>query len=198
MNYRLRTKKGFTMLEAILVVAVIAVILAAISPLFRTVVEGREKQDRQIELMQIGRVGMDDMVRNIKTATAFVTADASTLEFEDWEGTNIEYDLNGDTLEKDGDSLAEPIDSLTFTYYDSDGDITVDPLEVRSVEISMTVSDAEGKTDPVTFTSIVAMRKDAASPSMVAINEINYNAPQGGVNEKKNEWIEIYNFGDDA
>jgi len=194
----IKSINGFTLLEAILVVAIVSVVVAAVSPLFRTVVEGRDKQDRQIEVMQIGRIAVDDMVRNIKTATEFITISASTLEFDDWEGTTIEYDLSGTVLEKDGSTLAEPIDSLTFTYYDSDGSTTSDVAEVRTVKISMAVSDSEAKIADMTFENVVTIRKDPAASISVAINEINYNSPLGGKNEKKNEWIEIYNFGDDA
>ena len=99
--------------------------------------------------------------------------------------------------------LVEPVDSLSFGYYDSEGEETTDETEVRSVKISMVVSDSEGKVDPITFSSGVVLRKDRLCA--LVINEINYNPPKAeeeenddgddDEKEKENEWVEIYNYG---
>jgi hypothetical protein len=86
------------------------------------------------------------------------------------------------------------VDSLGFTYYDKDGNTTTSAASVRLVKIAMTVSDSEGKVSPVTFNSQVTPRKDFAT-TQLAINEINYNPPGGGANERQREWIELYNYG---
>ncbi len=192
--------RGFTILEIILVVGLLALIVAAIAPFFRTTVEGWDVKDRQLEVMQHGRVGMDRLVKTIKSAKQFSAADTSSIRFTNADDTVIEFRLNGGILEeRQGGSgawneLSEPVDSLGFTYYDKDGNTTTSAASVRSVKIAMTVSDSEGKVSPVTFNSQVTPRKDFAT-TQLAINEINYNAPGGGGNERKREWIELYNYG---
>ena len=197
-RHTLCKKKGFTLLEALLIITILSVIVIAISPIFRTVVVGREEQDRRLELFQVGRVGLDEMVRNLKTATVFTKANASKVKFDDWNSDSIEYKKGGSALKKNNKILAKPINSLVFTYYDSDGDTTTAEEDVSSIKIAMTMTDSEGKTSPVTMEALVVVRQDPAAPIDVAINEINYNPPGKGANERKNEWVEIYNYGASA
>ena len=192
---RRTTHDGFTLLETIFVVALLSLIILAFIPYFRTTVKSWEVTDRHFEILQNARVGMDDMVRKIRTADAFIKAKSDDLEIQDGEGNNIRFRKTGTILKRDNDALAEPVESLNFTYYDSEGNTTSEEDEVRMVKISMTISDAEGKVDPVSFSSYAVLRKDAAVSKLV-INEINYNPPQSGAGERRNEWIELYNYGD--
>lgn len=199
-NQKSVTRKGFTTLEIILVVALLSLIVVAIAPFFRTTVAGWELKDRQLEILQNGRVGMDEMIKTIKTATGFDTVDADHIKFSDVNEDDVEFKLQNEVLQKKEtgtgwEALAEPVDSLTFTYYDKNGNVTSDSTQTRSVKIAMVISDSEGKVDSVTFNSQVTPRKDFAVYS-VAINEINYNPPQGGASERRNEWIELYNYGE--
>ena len=199
-SQRPAARKGFTTLEIIFVVAILSLIVVAIAPFFRATVAGWDLKDRQLEILQNGRVGMDEMVRAIKTAKRFTTIDASYIEFMNTDNTEVEFRLFSGVLQKketgtQWDTLAEPLTDLTFTYYDADDNpITPDTGvtgEVRSVEIVMVVSDSEGEVPPVTFTSRVTVRKDLLS---LAINEINYNPLDSGKKEREREWIELYNF----
>ncbi|MBU0571088.1 MAG: lamin tail domain-containing protein [Candidatus Omnitrophica bacterium] len=193
---------GFTTLEIVLVVALFALIVTTVVPLFKNLVGTWEAQDRKLEAVQISRVGLDKMIREFKTATAFTTAEPDKVEFKDWDDEDIEYELDGTELKREGDVLVGPVDNLHFTYYDNDGNETTDALCVYSVKVTMAVSDAEGKlSEPVTFTSRVTMRKDPTGSFALAITEINYNPPdflkkKKPVAEQKVEWIEVYNYGD--
>ena len=185
-------------METIFVIALLSLVLLAFAPYFRTTLRSWELEDRRFEILQNARVGMDDMVRTIRTAVSFDTINSDDFEIEDGDGNNIEFKKTGNTLRKDNTALAEPIDDLTFTYYDSDGNTTTDENEVHLVKISMTISDSEGKVSPVTFNSYAVIRKDIAAAYELVINEINYNPPQSGVGERKNEWVELYNYGTTA
>lgn len=196
-----RDRLGFTILEIMFVVAVTGLIVAAVYPLFGSMIKGWELNDRQFEVTQNGRVGMSRMVRVLKTATQFDKADPDKVAITDSDGTKWEFKYKGGKLQlKTGGKtadLAEPVDSLSFIYYDKNGSVTTDKAQVRSVDITMVVSDAEGKVSPVSFNSRVAIRKDYVSYKL-SINEINYNPPVGGKEEKKQEWIELYNYGTTA
>ena len=192
--------KGFTILEALLVVVLLSLIVVAIAPFFGTTVASWELKDRQLEVLQNGRVGMDKMVREIRWVRRFETIQSDYIRFINTDSTTLRFRLRNNQLQmRTGGSsfnpLAEPVDSLTFTYYDADDNqITAGTGvtgEVRSVEIVMVVSDSEGKVAPVPLTSRITVRKDLPS---LAINEINYNPPGGGANERRREWIELRNF----
>jgi len=91
--------------------------------------------------------------------------------------------------------LAQPIQTLVFTYYDSNLDIATQPDEVRFVEISLTVTDQEEKVEPVTLTSRVSIRKEVFVYTLV-ISEINYDPPNSNNNEERyREWVELFNYG---
>ena len=188
--------KGFTILEMIVVVALLSLIVVATAPYFRTTVLSWETQDRNLEILQNGRVGIDEMTRAIKAAQSFVTIDSNDIKFKDNDNKDVRFSLVGNILKKGSTSLVEPVDSLTFSYYDSMGEEMTDETQVRLVKISMVVADSEGKVNPITFFSGVVLRKDKILYTLV-INEINYNPPQTGLKEKENEWVEIYNYGTD-
>jgi len=196
----LKRRHGFTTLEIILVVALLSLLIAAVAPFFRTTIAGWELKDRQLEVLQTQRVGMDKMIRDLKSAVEFETANPTEVEFKDADENTIEYKLDGSVLERDGKSLVESVDRLSFTYYDIEGNVTTNADDVYSLKIAMTVSDTEDKVSPSILTSWVVMRKDPTFYKLV-INEINYNPPdfpqgrRGTVAEKKVEWVEIYNYG---
>lgn len=156
--------KAFTVLEVIFVVGLLSLIVVAIAPYFHTIVASWEVKDRQLEVLQLGRVGMGEMTRTIKGATQFITANNTTFEFNDTDGNIRGFQLNGTSLEKEigeaWDELAESVDNLTFTYYDREGNVTSALGSIRSIEIAMVISDSDGKVDPVTFSSRVTPRKD--------------------------------------
>lgn len=155
-----RRKHGFTILEIILVVALLSLIVVAIVPYFRTTVAGWELKDRQLEVLQIGRMGMDEMTRKLKGATSFSKAEDDKVKFEDPNGNDIEYKFDNDKVKKNNKELIEPVNSLAFIYYDRDGAVTTEASDVRAILITLVVSDSDGKVDPVTLSSMVMVRKD--------------------------------------
>ncbi len=189
---------GFTLLEAILVIAILSVIVGAVAPLFRTSVLGWEARDRRLELFQIARIAMDKMVREMKTSVEFSTVLSDEVDFLDGNGNSVEFKLDGNILERNGDELASPVSALTFTYYDREGDTTTAAADVYSAKIALTISDAEGKTGSVTMTSRAVVREDPLPAYTLAINEINYDPPGTGANERRREWVELYNYGADS
>jgi len=154
---------GFTILEIILVMALLSLIVVSIAPFFRSTVAGWELKDRRLEILQIGRMGIDEMTRKLKEAATFSKAEDNWIKFQDYNGNEIEYKLTSNTVKKDNVDMIEPVDSLAFVYYDIDGNVTTDTANVRSVLLTLVVADSEGKIDPVTFSSMAMIRKDEAA-----------------------------------
>lgn len=156
-------KKSFSVVEILFVVALMAIITIAISPYFGTTVRGWEAKDRQLEIFQTARVAMEELSKTFKAATNFTAINANSVQFVDHAGNNLQYRLQGNILQKNSGTwvdLAEPLDSLNFTYYDQNGTITSDPATVRTVEFTLVVNDSSQKVKPISFTSLATLRKD--------------------------------------
>lgn len=153
-------KRGFTIIEVLFVVALAAVLLAAIYPYLRTFHTSWQSADRRAEIIQNARVGMDKIVRELRQAGSFTAIQGSLVTFSDVDSNSITYRLNAGNLERNGAILAGPADNLTFTYYDQDGGETAAAGDVKSVKIAMTLSDAEGAVDPLSFVSMALMRSE--------------------------------------
>lgn len=151
-------RRAFTVIEVLFVVALVAVLLAAISPYLRAFHTSWQSADRRSEVIQNARVGMDKMVRELRQAGSFTSVSRFSVTFEDVDENAITYSLTGDNLERNGVTLANPVDSLRFDYYDEEGRNTLQEENVKSVEISMTVSDSEGAVNPISFMSQVFIR----------------------------------------
>jgi len=192
-----RCIRGFTVLEILFVVALSGLTMMAIVPFIRNTVAGWEANDGKIEVFQNARFGMDKMIREIKKAKRFSIINSDMIEFKNTESATIRFSAAKNQLKMDNESLAEYVNKLSFNFFDSDNlPITAKTGikdDVRSIEISMTLSDPD---DPegtsVVFSSRVTLRKDLTA---LAVNEVNFHPPGDEKEEKKKEWIELYNFG---
>lgn len=151
-------KRGFTIIEALFVVALIAVLLAVTYPYLRAFHTSWQSADRRTELIQNARVGMDKIVKELRRASRFVSIAPGVLTFMDVDNNVITYQLNGTNLERNCVVLAASVEAIAFTYYDSAGAETASAGSVKSVGISMTVSDAEGIVEALSFSSMAFMR----------------------------------------
>lgn len=151
-------KHAFTMIEVLFVVALVAVLLSAIYPYLRVFHTVWQSVDRRSEIIQNARIGMDKMIKEFRQAGSFSLVQNSLVTFSDVDSNSITYRLSAGNLERNSAILAGPIDNLKFTYYDQAGAETVSAGSVKSVKISMTVSDSEGAADPLAFVSTAFMR----------------------------------------
>jgi len=191
--------RAYTILEILFVLTILSLIVVAIAPYFRTTIDGWEKRDRQLEMQQIGIAALDIMVREIREAKIVTTSQPTQISFKNMDSVNSGFRLSGNLLQKfitiGWTSIAEPIASLLFTYYDVKGYVTTNPSSVHSVDIEISVADSEGKINPLIFHDRVTIRKEELFYA-IAINEINYY-PKPPLVQRKNEWVEIYNYGDE-
>lgn len=167
-------RKSFTLIEVLFVSGLIAVVIAAVYPHFRVANMSWQAADRRMEVIQNARVGMDKMVTALRGARSFTSVTApgvadGRIVFLDKNGNTVEFlkyndgshDMLGYVSGGNTSTLAGPITSLTFTCYKSDGVTTTTvAAEIRSVEIALTVSDAEGAVAAKTMTSRASYRNE--------------------------------------
>lgn len=160
----MRGRQGFTLIEVLFVIALMAVLFAVMSPYMGAFHTSWQKADRRSQVIQNARIGMDKMVREFRQAAGFSMIQASTATFTDVDGNIVSYRLNGGYLQRNSVNLAGPVSSLAFTYYDLAGAITAVAANVRSVSASLTVTDPEAGGNSMLLSSNAYVR---STPSAV-------------------------------
>lgn len=148
---------GFTLVESLFVVALIATLLAAMYPYLSATHTSWQSADRRSEAIQNARIGIDKMVRELRQARSFTSIAANSVTFEDADENAITYALNDGNIERNSVVLAGPVDSLAFNYYKDSGTSTTKESEVRLVKVSVELTYLEGK-DPLEFLSMAYIR----------------------------------------
>jgi type II secretory pathway component PulJ len=136
--------------------AVMALILAGI---FLTLQQGQNVYQYgagRAEVQQNARVALDRVLRELRTASAIITATATDLKFTYLDETStsitVEYTLSGTPsaghpvqLQRNQtgaanqpDVLIGGVSGLTITYYDFNNAVTTTAANVRSVDIQIT------------------------------------------------------------
>ncbi|MFH1395287.1 MAG: prepilin-type N-terminal cleavage/methylation domain-containing protein [Candidatus Omnitrophota bacterium] len=154
-------KKGFTLVEVLFVVALVAVIFATITPYLRAFHVSWQSADRRAEVLQNARVGMDKVLSDLRQASEFTSITGRAVTFNDVDGASVAYAVSNDNLTRNGEILAGAItgvNDLGFDYYDITGKKTSKAEEVRAVEVTMVISDPEGNVNPIELSSRVYVR----------------------------------------
>lgn len=160
--------EGFTMTEIIVGLALASVIVTAMIGVFSSLSQSYTTQNVAAGVQQATRTGIDYMVQNIRMAgfnplrlaEVGIKDDISTSSFhfsydEDEDGTianreDITFKLEDGILRRitrggNSQPLIENVSDLEFTYLDINDDTTSIPTDIRTVEVSLTVTEAAGR-----------------------------------------------------
>jgi type IV pilus assembly protein PilW len=159
----LHSNRGFSLLELMVSLVVASILMAGIYAAYITQLRAHMTQQLTVEMQQNLRAAMQIMAREIRMAgynptttagSGITTMFANSFGFTadlNGNGTtnvagvdtneNVRYAINanGDLGRDTGGGLqpvAEFIDALNFVYLDEDGNITSDPTDVRSVQVT--------------------------------------------------------------
>ena len=196
----LKDERGFTLPEMLVTIVIMIVVLFALFSIFEMSVTIFNYGNRKVEAVEIARVALEKMEREIRQAHAINTATGQM--FDTWTSTQIRfgndldgngviacpntssppkceriwYRLNGTTLERDNTGtgatfqpVAERVQSLTFTYYDANGNQVVpavgDEACIDRVLVSLNISN-QGMGGPATqaLTSVIDLRNRVGVP----------------------------------
>ncbi|MFH1504239.1 MAG: PQQ-binding-like beta-propeller repeat protein [Candidatus Omnitrophota bacterium] len=167
-------RRGFTFLEVLFVVVIISVIFVALSGYLYTVHNSWIKVDRKTELVQICRVGLDKIIRELRQAHSISDRSTTTdLVFTDRNGNFMEIflDIGNNELEYgfygSAAVLISPIESGSiFAYYKRDGVTAAGTLsEAEVVDVILIISDEESEVGNLTVSSRVQLRMENDWPS---------------------------------
>jgi type II secretory pathway pseudopilin PulG len=182
--YETRGTKGISLVEILIVIGVVAILALALYPLIESTYANWRHADRRIELLQVGRTGMDKMSREIRKAydiyssnnpsyidfypdwatnTAMAWATGSVFRFNYDGASQLEFGTQSATL----DSLMAPVDEFEYTTYDRrQNESVARSRQVNSFKFRFEVSDerqilptaAALNLNPMQFRSQVQMR----------------------------------------
>ncbi len=120
--------RGITLVEVIIVIFIVAVLALGLFPLIESTYNSWRIADRRVETLEIGRVGMSKLGREIRKAYDLRSCtDPTYIDFyPDWSSStiyrfnydgaaNIEFGTQSPVFVND--SLAAPIDSFSYTAY---------------------------------------------------------------------------------
>lgn len=158
--------EGFTIAELLVSMGIGMAILAAISTTFISQTKYLNTQEQINEMQQSARGAMDIVIRELKMAGykpaggGFdgVTYSTSQLQIQadlvgndgNTTGSNeniiYSHDSTNKRILRNGVTLAENIDSFTFSYQKGDGSAATTSTEIRQVTINITARTA--KPDP--------------------------------------------------
>jgi len=145
----MKNDRGFTLIEVVMVIALAGIIAGIISVPFFEGIEGWLFVKSREDISQSGRVAMERMAREVRNTArgCITTATATTFAFgTDLSDCNaINFSQAGAAIQRNGIDLADNVQSLAFTYYDTNNAITATTANIRRLAIEI-VSINSGET----------------------------------------------------
>lgn len=148
-NY-FKTSKGFTLVELVLTIVIVGIIAGVSAQVLMRGIDTYSFVTNRKDAIQHARVGMDRMVSELLLVHLLdITGISATqISFIDNQGhlTNFRRTTQYGTVDlfRNNDFLAGQIGLLNFLYYKSDGSTARWPLEVKLINISLTIQGLGG------------------------------------------------------
>ena len=161
MNYKINNKKGFTLIEMLVSVAIFSIIITMIMGTIVTITDASRKARTLTEVMNNLNFSFESMTRTLKTAKSIVDVDDDSIEAVDQNGRKVVYTFseNGITknVEDQGEELitseALKLTSRKITYNSSTGQPSV------FFSVKGRVETAKGIASEFTLQSTVSQRQ---------------------------------------
>lgn len=144
--------KGFGLIEMVMVMVILSIIAALGSKMMGTGFDAFRTQRDISQLDWQGRVGLNRMVLELRSARSATAADltispTTEITFVDTSGTSIRYyrDTGNNQLMRKEDSntaqaLADNVTSLSFDFLDQNGTTTATVTDVRYISIDVSAN----------------------------------------------------------
>lgn len=150
-----QNQKGFTMVELIIVIALVGCIAMTASLLIGQAARTYQKEDNYSMALNQGRLALERMTREIRminNPSAISTCTATNLVFTDVQGASINYNFAGTTLTDGGNTLADNLSSFSIIYSNSAGTVITTPCSaIWNMTLNLTPAQG-GETLPLQIT----------------------------------------------
>lgn len=136
----MRKIHGFTLIELVMVILLFSIISVVAATLIAQSFNGYLTSKNIVDANWQARLAFERMTLDVRQAQSISTASASQLTFTDTSNNTITYQLSGSNLTRNGNILADGIQTLIFSYYASDGSTTSTPAAIRYIQYSLTIT----------------------------------------------------------
>lgn len=179
-----------TLVELTVAMAVMAVVFAALVPLFRGIQNSWDTRQSTMDLTQNGRILIDHLYKHLAAARQVTAVSGSGetdgyIEFQGNDDETYRYDISATSYVEYGEvgslaDLAGPVSTLKFTCYDdSDLDTPItDGNSIRLVKIQTTMTNAASMGQDQTWTTSVQLRCDVG-PDQALVGWWRFNESSG-------------------
>lgn len=143
----MKSTGGFTFLEFILAM-VAGCVIAMVAFVLLTPTDSwifTKKRRCGMWEAQAAVMRMVKEIRHIKDPSLISSSTVNRLTFTDVDDFTVDFQLSGTDLLRGSDLLADHVQSLAFTYYDEDGNVTAVPADIRIIRAELSI-DVEGQT----------------------------------------------------
>ncbi len=134
-------RAGYTLMELVVVVVLLGILAGFLATCLdaasRAYLDLRSRSANVSDAHQAFELMSRD-IQEIRTATSadIPTFTSSALTFTDISGTRVAYSFSGSTLTRDGQTLLDRLQSLSFAYLQQDGTTAVAATDIWTVEVS--------------------------------------------------------------
>lgn len=136
-------KKGFTLIEMVFVIIILSIIALIASRVMGAAFNSYYDNQNIVNANEQGRLALERMVRDIhavNSPSSVTTANATSLTFTDVNGNAVTYALSGSQLQRNGVTLADGVNTLTFGYYDGAGAVTGTTTAIRYINVTLNIT----------------------------------------------------------
>lgn len=148
-------KKGFTLIEMVMVITLLGIIGGIIAPPLYQATRGWFEVTAREGITESGRIAIERMMREIRNTRrtsannpCISSAAATSFVFSNYSSdcsNPVTFDISGSNIRRSGINLADNVQTLAFTYYDTNNATTLTAVNVRRVGIEI-VSTRGGET----------------------------------------------------
>ena len=156
-----QNQKGFSLIEMMVVVVILGLIVLGLVTFFTGGAKSWVAGQSQLEAQRNARQAMDIMVREIiegNSITSGSNAASITINYlASFGKSSVTYSLSGTTISRDGNPLINNVQSLSFTYFDSNGS-PIAPENASKVHIDLKVDVDKDSNPDITLNTDVNLR----------------------------------------
>ena len=154
-------KKGFTLVELVLTIALIAIVAGVIAPVLVGGLRSYVMISSQKAALAQVRLAMERMsaeIRLIPDTDSIDTWTSTQFQFDIPSESNVRYRLQSGDLQRGSTDLASNVSNLNFTYLNSGGNPAAAKEDIYRIGVEMTL-DAAGGQGSITIRTEVFPRR---------------------------------------
>ena len=127
----MKNQSGYTMLELVLVIALLGIIAGVVARMFIWGVDIFTFVSNRKDVLQTSRIGMEVLVRDLRSVKSAIDINSATgnqFDFYNLDDENIVFVYSSGTLTRNSNSMVEGLSAFQFTYYDVNDNVLTSPV----------------------------------------------------------------------